>query len=263
MWNFKAWRRGRILKRARLDESLWQQALSRVALTRHFSHDDLARLRELVIFFLHEKSIDSAEGVVVDDGMRLVIAIQACVPILNLGLDYYAGWHAVIVYPGQFRPRHEVVDDANVVHVDEDWKLGESWENGPVILSWEDVNQSGVGDGFNLVIHEFAHKLDMLDGASNGAPPLHANMDRPTWARIFAAAYADFCARVDRGEDTTIDPYAAESPEEFFAVFSEAFFEIPEVLVRDYPEVYQQMKFFYRQDPRARQSARPAIATSL
>lgn len=263
MWIFRNWRRARVLKRAQLDESLWRLALSHVALTRYFSGEEVARLRELVILFLHEKSIDASHDVHVDERMRLVIAIQACVPILNLGLDYYAGWHAVIVYPGQFRPRHEVIDEAEVVHVDEDWKLGESWENGPVILSWEDVKHSGAGDGFNLVIHEFAHKLDMLDGASNGAPPLHATMDRPTWARIFAAAYADFCARVDRGEDTTIDPYAAESPEEFFAVFSEAFFEIPDMLARDYPEVYEQMKFFYRQDPRARQSAPPVIATSL
>ena len=253
MWIFRNWRRARVLKRARLDESLWQQALARVTLTQNFTPDELVRLRELVILFLHEKSVDAADGVLVDDAMRLVIAIQACVPILNLGLDYYAGWHAVIVYPGQFRPRHEVVDDAEVVHIDEDWKLGESWEHGPVILSWEDVNNSSAGDGFNLVIHEFAHKLDMLDGAANGAPPLHANMDRPTWARIFAAAYEDFCARVDRGDETAIDPYASESPEEFFALFSEAFFEIPDALARDYPDVYEQMKLFYRQDPLLRQ----------
>lgn len=260
MWNFRNWRRQRVLKRARLDETAWQQALSHVALTWRFSPNEVARLRELVILFLHEKTIEASDSVQLDDGMRLVIAIQACVPILNLGLDYYAGWHAVIVYPGQFRPRREVVDDAHVVHVDEDWKLGESWENGPVILSWEDVQHSGAGDGFNLVIHEFAHKLDMLDGAPNGAPPLHAEMDRATWTRIFAAAFADFSARVSRGEHTAIDPYAAESPAEFFAVFSEAFFEIPDVLVRDYPHVYAQLTLYYRQDPQARQSAQPNAA---
>ncbi|MBI3776327.1 MAG: zinc-dependent peptidase, partial [Gammaproteobacteria bacterium] len=139
MWSFRNWRRARVLKRARLDEHRWQSALSRVALTRGFSADELCRLRELVILFLHEKSVEAAGEVTLDDDMRLVIAIQACVPILNLGLDYYAGWYAVIVYPQQFRPQHEFIDDADVVHVEDDWKMGETWEHGPVILSWDDV----------------------------------------------------------------------------------------------------------------------------
>jgi len=127
--------------------------------------------------------------------------------------------------------------------------MGESWEHGPVILSWEDVQNSGANDGFNLVIHEFAHKLDMLDGSANGAPALHVNMSLAEWSRVFTQAYADFCARVDRAEDTDIDPYASESPAEFFAVLSEAFFEIPLSVRRLYPEVYEQLALFYRQDP--------------
>jgi Mlc titration factor MtfA (ptsG expression regulator) len=249
MWSFRQWRRRRALKRARLDERQWRRVLPRAAVTRHLAADDLARLRDLVMLFLDEKAIEAAEGVELDDDMRLLIAIQACVPILNLGLDYYDGWHAVIVYPGQFRPRHEYVDDAEVVHVDEEWKSGESWQHGPVILSWDDVRASGTGDGFNVVIHEFAHKLDMLDGGVNGAPPLHAGMERVRWAEAFSAAYEDLCRRVDAGEETAIDPYATEGPEEFFAVVSEAFFEIPQVLTREYPAVYDQLRQFYRQDP--------------
>lgn len=249
MWSFRTWRRARLLKRAQLDDDSWQRALARVALTRDFSADELRRLRELVILFLYEKSVETAGGVTVTEEMRLLIAIQACVPILNLGLDSYAGWYAVIVYPQQFRPQHEYVDDANVVHVDGDWKMGESWERGPVILSWEDVKNSGAGDGFNLVIHEFAHKLDMLDGSINGAPALHPNMSLAEWSRVFTHAYADFCARVERAEAVGIDPYGAESPAEFFAVLSEAFFEIPLIVQQRYPQVYEQLALFYRQDP--------------
>ena len=255
MWSFRNWRRARVLKRTQLNDGRWQRALAHVPLTRGFSADELRRLRELVILFLHEKTIETAGGVNLDEAMRLIIAIQACVPILNLGLDYYAGWYAVIVYPQQFRPQHEFVDEANVVHVDDDWKMGESWEHGPVILSWEDVKNSGTGDGFNLVIHEFAHKLDMLNGAPNGAPPLHANMRLEVWLHVFTHAYADFCARVERGEDTGIDPYASESPAEFFAVLSEVFFEVPLTVQQCYPQVYQQLVLFYRQDPLSRLGA--------
>lgn len=249
MWSFRNWRRARVLKRARLDEHRWQAALARVALTRGFSADEARRLRELVILFLHEKRIEAAGEVTLDDDMRLVIAIQACVPILNLGLDYYTGWYAVIVYPQQFRPQHEYVDEAEVVHVEDDWKMGETWAHGPVILSWEDVQNSGANDGFNLVIHEFAHKLDMLDGAANGAPPMHANMQLAQWSQVFTEAYADFCNRVERDEATDIDPYASESPAEFFAVCSEAFFEIPHTVRQHYPQVYEQLALYYRQDP--------------
>ncbi len=252
MWSFRNFRRARVLKRAQLADDTWQSALARVPLTRGFSADEYRRLRELVILFLHEKSIEVVGAVSLDEVMRLVIAIQACVPVLNLGLDCYAGWHAVIVYPRQFRPRHEYVDDANVVHIDDDWKMGESWERGPVILSWEDVQNSGAGDGFNLVIHEFAHKLDMLDGAANGAPPMHANMSLAVWSGVFTTAYAAFCARVDHGEEVGIDPYAAESPAEFFAVLSEAFFEIPHRVQQTFPPVYEQLALFYRQDPARR-----------
>jgi MtfA peptidase len=124
------------------------------------------------------------------------------------------------------------------------------------VLSWADVARSGEEDGVNVVIHEFAHKLDMLNGDANGFPPLHKGMDREAWSLAFEAAYSDFCNRVDAGEYTDIDPYASESPGEFFAVLSEAFFEIPEVVHASYPTVYDQLRQFYRQDPLARLDAR-------
>jgi hypothetical protein len=186
--------------------------------------------------------------------MKLKIAAQACLPILNLGLDYYAGWVSVIVYPDEFVPEYEFMDEDGVVHQVREPMIGESWERGPVILSGADVERSGEHDGVNVVLHEFAHKLDMLNGAPDGFPPLHREMDRVAWIQAFSGAFDDFSAKVESDAETVIDPYAAESPAEFFAVVSEAFFEIPHILLREYPEVYRQLAEFYRQDPAVRTS---------
>ena len=132
---------------------------------------------------------------------------------------------------------------------------GESWERGPVILSWADAQEGGRGTGYNVVIHEFAHKLDMLNGEANGFPPLHAEMNREQWSSAFSEAYEAFCRRVDRDCELEIDEYAAESPAEFFAVMSEAFFESPQTVRKSFPAVYAQLAQFYRQDPAARMAA--------
>ena len=131
---------------------------------------------------------------------------------------------------------------------------GESMLGGPVVLSWPDVEASAdwQGSGMNLVIHEFAHKIDMRDGDANGCPPLPPDMSAREWKLAFDAAYEDFAARVDEAEDTAIDPYAAEHPAEFFAVLSEVFFAEPSLLVDEYPDVYRAFAGFYRQDPAAR-----------
>jgi Mlc titration factor MtfA (ptsG expression regulator) len=119
-------------------------------------------------------------------------------------------------------------------------------------LSWADVAASGGCEGYNAVIHELAHKLDYSDGSVNGCPALHEGMRVRDWRAAFEPAYEDLCRRVDAGEETAIDPYAAEAPEEFFAVTSEYFFEQPGLLKQTYPAVYTQMQQFYRQDPASR-----------
>jgi len=171
--------------------------------------------------------------------------------ILNLGLDYYRDWVEVIVYPGDFMPRRENSDQDGVVHIECEPIQGEAWLQGPVILSWEAADSAN-DQGANVVIHEFAHKLDMLNGKANGFPPLHENMSRESWVRDFSGAYRDFCTRIERGEEIEFDPYAAESPAEFFAVMSEVFYEFPQLLRRVYPDVYRQLSRFYRQDPATR-----------
>ncbi len=257
---FKAmrnWKRHRVLRQVQIDEARWREIAQRLEFVRTLSPADHTRLRDLVVLFLYEKQFAAAAGLELTDDMRFSIATQACILILNLDLDFYRGWSGIIVYPEQFVPRHQHVDDLGVVHQGDEPYSGEAWLGGPVILSWADVENTGFTDGVNVVIHEFAHKLDMLNGDANGYPPLHAGMDRQSWAEAMTAAYRNFCARVDGGEDTVIDPYASESPGEFFAVMSEAFFELPDVVEDEYPAVYEQFRQFYRQDPVARL---PALA---
>lgn len=261
MYNIlRTWKRQRILRRAQLDESHWRRIALGFEFARTLPAGDLRRLRDLTVLFMHEKQFAAAAGLELTEDMRLSIAVQACILVLELDLDYYRGWSGIIVYPEQFVPRHQHVDEAGVVHEGDAHYAGEAWQGGPVVLSWADIEGSDYPDGVNVVIHEFAHKLDMLNGEANGFPPLHRAMNREAWAETMNSAYEDFSARVDAGEDTIIDPYAAESPGEFFAVMSEAFFELPDVVDDEYRPVYEQLRQFYRQDPLARL---PALAQPL
>ena len=224
----------------------------------HLSGPEFVRLRELASVFLHRKTLNGAGGMQLDDGICTVIAGQACLLVLELGLDYFDGWSEIIVYPSTFIVRHEERDTAGVIHETRRTLGGEAWGRGPVILSWDDARPGAHphGAGSNVILHEFAHKLDMLNGNANGMPPLHANMQREQWTLSLSAAYADLYHTIERHSHTSIDPYAAESPAEFFAVISELFFELPGRLQQLYPEVYRQMSLFYRQDPLARNRGR-------
>ncbi len=246
---FKNWRRRRLLARAQLPENHWRAVAAGLPSLRGLTDPELSRLRDLSLLFLHEKQLVAAGELELDDSMRLYIAAQACLPILKLGLDYYAGWTSVIVYPEGFWSPHRSLDAAGIMHSGFQARVGEAWDRGPIVLSWADVQQASSGDGFNVVIHECAHKLDLLNGVANGMPPLHSGMSLPAWTQAFTAAYDTLCRCLDLGSEPPIHPYAAESPAEFFAVVSEAFFEIPTVLQAAYPAVYAQLRDYYRQDP--------------
>lgn len=210
------------------------------------------RLLELAGQLLQGKTFSPAAGAEPSGGDIAAIAAQAALPILYLGAGWYKGWNEVVLYPGEFVHEGHEVDEIGVVHQVRHVRAGEAWEGGPLILALDSVHASGRMDGYNVVIHEFAHKLDMNSGAVNGFPPMHGEMSAEEWAMVFKTAFADFCQRVEGMADpdaSEIDPYAAESPAEFFAVFSEYFFEWPELVYRHYPAVYEQMRRFYRQDP--------------
>jgi Mlc titration factor MtfA (ptsG expression regulator) len=246
---YRAWRRRRILQRHPIDDSLWQRTASLFGFVVRLTDEDRERLRELCILFLHEKQISATGDLELDAEMKLAIAIQACILILNLGLESYGDWIEVIVYPDEFFPNVEFRDEHGLVQTDHQGYSGQAWLRGPVILSWASVQAAWHYDAANVAIHEFAHKLDMINGDANGFPQLHAGMSRRVWTDAFSSAYADLCQRVDAGAAAALDEYASESPAEFFAVASEAFFETPEELIHYYPAVYDQLSMFYRQDP--------------
>jgi len=227
-------------------------ALARLPILDGLSANELARLRTIASLFLHTKRFTLAGGAEEHRGTQLAIALQASLLILNLDEQSYRSWREIVLYPNAFlRPRTDT-DAAGVVHHRRDILSGESWRHtGPLVLSITDALASGQGNGNNVVLHEFAHKLDMLNGHADGFPPLHRGMDSRLWARDFNAAYADFCGHAGDGH-SRINPYAATSPAEFFAVLTEVFFETPHVLNMEYPAIYRQLQQFYRQHPLAR-----------
>lgn len=255
----RRYRQKRILRAAALPDALWRDACAALPFLAMYGDEDLARLRDLVVLFLDAKSILGAQGHDVTPLQRTIIAIQACVLVLNLDLALYDGFETIFVYPGEFIPGWEYEDEYGVVHRQDDALAGEAMHRGPVVLSWPDVAASADWDGaqMNLVIHEFAHKIDMRNGDANGFPPLPPDVDAVAWKAAFSDAFDDFTGRVEAGEATEIDPYAAENPGEFFAVLSEVFFADPMLLRDAYPVVYGQLAAFYRQDPASR------VATAL
>jgi Mlc titration factor MtfA (ptsG expression regulator) len=249
---FGRWRRDRILEQHAIPHRAFDTAVAGLPILRGLDASERERLREAASLFIQDKTFSAAGGAKVGDATQLSIALQACLLTLNLDTDSYRGWNEIILYPDEFLRHREETDEAGVVHRSRDILAGESWHGGPLVLSIADVEESGQGAGINVVLHEFAHKLDMLNGDANGFPPLHRGMDAAAWARDFSAGYADLCARVDAGEETAIDPYATTDPAEFFAVLTEVFFETPRLLDTEYPAIYRQLQQFYRQHPLVR-----------
>ena len=264
-----------------LPDALWQQTIDQLPFVARLSADEQARLRALAEDFLADKEFATAGGLALSDAMSVSIAVQGCLPILNLGLGAYRDWVGIVVYPDEFVIPRRIEDEDGIVHEYDELAAGEAWDGGPLLVSWRDAQMAG--DGYNVVIHEFAHKLDMRNGEADGVPPLPPGISRHAWETTLHAAYDDFCARLDAHEEryvgsageteassapgdadaaaedfyaqTGLDPYAAHSPAEFFAVLSETFFEDPLTLRAAYPDFYALMAQFYRQDPAARDAA--------
>jgi Mlc titration factor MtfA (ptsG expression regulator) len=235
---------------AAIPDVLWHEVVSQLPFIASLPASDLDRLRVMTQAFLAEKEFSSTGGLELDDTMMLTIAVQACLPILNLGLEWYDDWVGIVVYPDEFVIPRSIADETGVVHEYDELASGEAWGGGPVLVSWNDVKMAG--SGYNVVIHEFVHKIDMRNGDADGIPPMPA-AHRESWQTVLHAAYDDFCEELDAadeaGLDTAIDPYAAEHPGEFFAVLAEAFFETPIVIKNRYPELYDAFARFFRCDP--------------
>lgn len=250
---FRDRRRRKLLAEKPLDSGLWTQVLEQHPILTRLSDAEAARLKDLTTIFLAEKQFECVQGLVLEPHQRASIAVQACLPILHLGLEWYQDWHTLILTPKEFKDRRRDPDGALVHEYDEELG-GQVMELGPVILSYRDVEDSGWGDGYNVVVHEMAHKLDQRSGAYDGCPPLHREMSYEDWGRAFTEAYEDLRGKVRRlgkraEKVLAIDPYAATDPAEFFAVCTEYFFEAPRVLKKEYPGVYHQLELFYRQAP--------------
>jgi MtfA peptidase len=239
------------LRRQRFPEA-WQRILRRrVKSYRRLPAQLQQQLKEHMQVFLAEKDFIGCDGLVVTDEMRVTIAALACLLILNRETDYYPNLRQVLVYPGAFVVDMEESDEAGVVRNDSHVLSGESWSQSQVILSWEDVVEGAAvdDDGYNVVIHEFAHQLDQEAGYANGAPELATRGQYARWSRVLGEEYERLRASVEAGEQSLLDDYGATDPAEFFAVLAEVFFEQPLPLREENPVLYDELSRFFRVDP--------------
>jgi Mlc titration factor MtfA (ptsG expression regulator) len=213
--------------------------------------EDREELGALIQVFLAEKRFEGCDGLEITDEIRLTIAAHACILLLHRKTGIYPLLQSILVYPRAFVAPLQERAPGGVVIEDFEELEGESWDTGALILSWDDVMESvaDVNDGYNVVFHEFAHQLDDEAGIADGAPLLKKKSMYDEWARVFGAEYEALAEAVERHRDTVLDEYGAESPAEFFAVATEAFFGIPAELKARHPELYGQLRLFYEQDP--------------
>ena len=244
------WRVLRALKKHPVHFSSWVK-IRKLSCIINLSSVEKARLRILTSVLLSQKEFVGVQGLVLTDDMKLIIAAQACVPIFKLGLNYYSSFIQITVYPSAFWVKRNEVDAAGVVHLKKVLLSGESWTRGPVILSWQDIEHDMLhhNRGHNVIIHEFCHKIDMLNRGANGTPPIPATSSEKEWNNIFNNAYERLLKQVRSHHKPSINNYAAQSPIEFFAVVSEYFFTAPEHLQHNYPLVYNELTLFYQQNP--------------
>ena len=213
--------------------------------------EDAAELRRLTSLFLDTKEFTCTGGLRLTDALAVAVAAQAALPVLRLGLAWYDGFVGIVVHPDAVVAPRAWTDEDGVVHEYDETLSGEAMEGGPVMLAWPDVRRAGqsAGHGYNVVIHEFAHVLDMADGLADGTPPLPPELPVAHWKQVFESAFAQLAAQVDNQADTLLDPYGASGPEEFFAVASESFFVNAAAMKKEHPDVYRMLTRFYRQDP--------------
>lgn len=254
---FARWRRQRTLRNRAIPDPLWLLTLARFPfLAAGRDADEVAALREMATLFLADKEFTGAGGFVVTDEVAVAIAAQACLPVLKLGLHWLDGFVGIVVHADAVVARRETEDDDGIVHAWDEELSGEAMGGGPVMLAWRDVDEAGesAAVGYNVVVHEFAHVVDMRAGVTAGAEAARPDSDRGRWLHALAEEYANFAAQISANEETFLDPYGAEAVEEFFAVAAEAFFVAPTDLKGEEPRVYALLADFFLQDPASRRA---------
>ncbi|HWP11166.1 MAG TPA: M90 family metallopeptidase [Ramlibacter sp.] len=236
-----------------IPDGLWRDLLPRYPFLASRPEPELRRLRELAGQFLASKEFHGANGLVITDAIALAIAAQAVLPVLNLGLEWYDDFVGIVVHPGEVLARRTVTDEHGVVHHYDEVLAGEAMEGGPVMLNWSDVDSAGntAEQGYNVVIHEFIHKIDMRDGAPDGCPHLPTRSAREAWLAVMRSEYQAFREKViiaERfgGEPTWLDPYGATEIDEFFAVACEAYFVNRQRFDAEFPALTPLLDSFFR-----------------
>lgn len=257
--------------RVSIPDDVWRSTITALPFLAARPAHELARLRELAAGLIEDKQMAGAGGLNLTAIIQVHIAAQACLPILNLGLHWYRGWTSIVVYPDEFVVPRSVIDEDGVVHEYDDAIVGEAWDGGPLLLAWRDVHAPLRRDQpYNVVIHEFTHKLDLLNGDADGIPlfnrSTHLELDAGEWAKVLDDAFARFSAELDLIErdipvhiepdsdearpyyaHLPLDPYAAQDKGEFFAVSGEAFFVDPARMALAFPEWTRQLALFFKQ----------------
>lgn len=248
---WQAWREEAAVARKPIPDDLWKRTLVRYPFLQRRDARDAALLRRMTSLFLDHKEFSAVGGLRLSDAMVVSIAAQAVLPVLRLGLQCYDGFVGIVVHPDQVAARREWTDEDGIVHEYDEVLSGEAMPGGPVMLSWLDVRGAGhtASQGYNVVIHEFAHVLDMADGVADGVPLLGPHLSGTQWRTTLAEEFQRFAQRVAEGACTVLDAYGAQSEEEFFAVASESFFVDPVRMQEEHPALYEMLARYYRQDP--------------
>jgi Mlc titration factor MtfA (ptsG expression regulator) len=245
----------------------WELAWNQLPWLTHLAGEDRHLLKALAARFVEQKQFTGVQGFVVSDPVKASIALQACLPILRLGLEHYRDFVEIVIYPDHFMVPRQITDNNGVVHESLDELAGESMDGGPIVLAWPEIDPDARAPGVNVIIHEFVHKLDLLDGEADGVPPL-APHKRIPWQKSLMDSYEAFCDALEQVEASIpeyidpesedadpfyaalpLDPYASTDPAEFFAVTAEVFFTLPKVLATCFPDLYREFASYFGQDP--------------
>ena len=251
---WRARREAAAVQRRAIPDDLWKRTLVRYPFLCRSDQASAAELRRLTSLFLDRKEFSAVGGLRLQDAMVVAIAAQAVLPVLRLGLDLYDGFVGIVVTPEEVRAPRSITDDHGIVHEFEDELHGESVPGGPIMLSWRHVRGIDVGAeqaAYNVVIHEFAHVIDMTNGQLDGMPHLPPSLNAAEWHATMDREFEGFVRRVDAEEPTVIDPYGAEAPEEFFGVACEAFFVEPWRTRDEHPDLYGLFVRYFQQNPAA------------